>query len=361
MHHRGHILVLTLLGVVGPLLAEQAMDAPTLLAGLQHRKELMANVAGRVVIGHKSMKLGSPEPQSHIALLDFARSGDRYRTELRVILPGGNWWVFDAQIQEGDEFKAIDPRLMYMSKIREGDFVCTYDRSMNRASCSSSDGPASPRALRLQSDIDGYVVPAYATTLPDGLVKWMLDGTLTTSVQGVDKIEGHDCYRVCAGSKRPPGEGRGYFRIWIAPDMDFGAPRYEHVEVNAKGEPISCSVTNAKGWRKDAGMGLWRPETYQADHFQYLGHKEWGSDRPGWTHSVFVARISLTTQTDALMRALPLRYPFDCRFRNVTSNEVEDDPTLYPDELRPLLQYEAPDALGIRLLTDKDVEGIFRQ
>jgi hypothetical protein len=61
------------------------------------------------------------------------------------------------------------------------------------------------------------------------------------------------------------------------------------------------------------------------------------------------------------MRALPLRYPFDCRFRNVTSNEVEDDPTLYPDELRPLLQYEAPDALGIRLLTDKDVEGIFRQ
>jgi hypothetical protein len=363
---RRHVVIV--LGIAlhcaGPLLAQQAVDAPTLLKGLQHRSELIATVAGRVVIGHKSLRLGQAEPLSDIALLDFARLGDRYRTELRVVVPGANWWVFEAMVGDGDKSEPIDPRLMYSSRIREGELLWTYDRSANRATFSSGAGPETPpgwQDRRLQSSIDSYVDAKFCTTLGAGLMGWIQDGTLTTTVQGVDKIEGHDCYRIYIGSTKPPGEGRGYWRVWIAPDLDFGTPRFEHVEVNGKGEAVSCQVVTARGWHRPETVGFWIPQTFQSDGFTYIGHKVFGGDKPGWTQSVCVGYITLTTAPDTVTRALPMRYPFDCAFRASGENRFEENPTTYADELRPLIPYAPPDALGTRLLTDKNVDAIFTQ
>ncbi|MEN6548276.1 MAG: hypothetical protein ABFE07_19725 [Armatimonadia bacterium] len=352
--------------LVGPVPAQQRMDAETLLKGLQHRKEAITTLAGRVVIGNVSAAKAAETP-SDIALLDFARTGDRYRAELRVVRPAGNYYCFDTLTQGEDTPKAIDPHLMYRSKVREGNNVWAYDRSVNRVTFSSADPPDSPpwwQGVRLASDIDEFVTPRYLNPLGDFLIRSVLDGTMTAVVQGTDKIEGHECYRVYIASRNPQGEARGYFRVWIAPDMNFGAPRCEQADVTGNGTVTGCYVVNARNWRQDHEAGFWLPDTCQSDSFQYRGYEEWGYQQAGWTNSRLVASIELTTEPAAVARALPLRYPFDCTSRDRSERiggDTEPDPTTYINELAPLLTFAAPDALGVRLLNDRDVDAVFAQ
>jgi len=314
-------MVAALLSVAAAL-AQPAVDVPTLVKGLQQRRVYFASVAGRVVIGRKALRADKPEPQPSLTVVDFAHVGDAYRIEQReVIVPTLRWYLcYGALNRERNTEKPIEPRHLYSSLVCDGKATFRFDQSMNTCDIAPVKDPARAAAM---SDAQGFgegigssATRAFGDMVGDQTERRILDGTWPAVIQGVDEIEGHDCYRVYADTGWKTGEDGGrwrtHYRLWVAPDLDYGAVRSEKVERTEKHGLVSCIVQRARGWAKDEQMDLWVPTSYQNDWFSWTGVKEMELPGPGWHQTLAVGRLALTNQPDAVAAALPLRYPFDC-------------------------------------------------
>jgi hypothetical protein len=336
----------------GPGFAQPAPDVATLVKGLQQRRAHFRTIAGRVVIGRKALRADTPEPQPSLTLVDFARDGVAYRIEQReVFVPTLRWYLcYGALNRQRDTDKPIEPQHLYSSLICDGKTVFRFDRSMNTCSIAPVTDPARAAAM---SDAQGFsegigssAGRAFGDMVGDSRVKWLLDPAWTRTVQGVDTVEGHACYRVLARSNWSKGEGtengRTFYRLWIAPDLDYGVVRTEEVYAMEKKGLIHCVVQRTRGWAKDDCMDLWVPESWQMDSFHWTGVKEMRLQGPGWDQTMAVARMALTNRPDAVSAALRT-----------------DNPALYADELSPLLSYQPPDEFGMKLTPATDIKALF--
>lgn len=364
-------LAVVVILATGSCFAQPAIDVPTLVKGLQQRREHFKHIAGRIVVGRKALTADKPEPQPSLTLVDFARNDSGYRIEQReVIVPTQRWYLYGIIEDPNRAGKPVEPWQLYQSLVCDGKMICHYDRSINRCVITPIADPSQAASMeRTQvaaERIDSSATRAFGDMVGEMTEKWLLDVAVTKSVQGIDTVEGHSCYRISALSEWSKGEGtengRTFYRLWISPDLDYGVVRTEQVRVLEKRGLNSCIVQRASGWTKDDSMDLWVPERYQMDWFSWHGVKEMGLPGPGWHQTMAIARMALTNRSEDVAAALPLKYPFDCATLRRTSEQTydrTDDPSLYPSELTPLLAYQPPDAFGTQLTPTTDIKALF--
>jgi len=349
--------------------AQPAVDVPTLVKGLQQRREHFKNIAGRVVIGRKALRADKPEPQPSLTLMDFARDGEALRVEQReVIVPTLRWTLAYGALNApaaGREAAAVEPWQLYYSLVCDGTTMWSYDRSTNRCSVATLRDRTRPMRGPVET-IEGAVTLPFGDMVGEHFERSLLDGSCTVTIQGVDRMEGHDCYRLYADTGWKAGEDGGrwrtHYRLWIAPDLDYGAVRSEAVQCSEKLGLISCIVQRTRGWERDEQMALWVPASYQNDWFTWTGMKEMELPGPGWHQTTAVGRLALTNRPDAVAAALPLRCPFDCEMTRRTEAggfDRTEDPARYANELTPLLGYQPPDEFGAKLTPTTDFKTLF--
>ncbi len=243
---------------------------------------------GSVYVPPQEDTAGLPEGRSEgelgVSMADFAygESRLRWRREVReIVLSGLLWEDYGAQLPStGPTTRA---RELYRSSVSDGDVVRSYNRSNRRAVISPLDSS--------EAAID---TPRFAgvflLTVPSWLAPFYRNEDLVDAmVMGIDVLDGLECY-VIATSSHPDEVGtRGFTRVWVAPERDFGVLRFEYIREDPDGRAGLCRVDRSSSWAQAQPSGLWVPMVVQSDNFDYGA-----GSTPSWEYSTLYVVQDLT-------------------------------------------------------------------
>jgi hypothetical protein len=178
--------------------------------------------------------------------------------------------------------------------------------------------------------------------VPSWLAPFYRDEELVdTMAIGIDVVDGVECHVIAANSHPDEVGTRGFTRVWVAPERDFGVLRFEYVREDPGGGPGLSRIDRSSSWVQAQPSRLWVPMVVQSDHFDY------GADGTAiWEYSTLYVAQRLTVAEELPEEAFELGFPFDTRVRNMLTGEFVPNPTLNLPEILHRIRFQEPDALG---------------
>jgi len=321
----------------------------TLLRGLEARGERQPFAARALVAYLSSREFGEPKvkwtpPDSRpgpagelldLFMVDLAVSKPCWRLEIRGIVTSGlDWQGFRGLVEGSERNQGLRTDDLYLLSACDGEQVFRYDRTVRALSVRPFAGPT-----EVEPGLVPWLWEAVVSTVPP-YAPHVLRQEMTVRHMGVETMDGVGCHiLVGAGKQRDP---KGYMRLWVAPDRGFGVLRLERVETDAEGRVIYCGVTRALDWRQEEAGGLWVPDRWQTDKFDYRE-----GEAKGWTSTRLVVGERLSLPPPRRDHDWVPPFPFDARIETPEADgRPTPDPTRDVEGLLGKLHFEKPDPFG---------------